>query len=163
MTEAELSRLFSEYGYVLFRRCLLYLGDEAGAQDAVQDVFVRALRSTETFRAEADPWPWLCRIADHLCVDLLRRKRRNQSAGQSDAQQLAAAILDDDRDAFLTLQGLLTGLDPGARRLAVLYYLDEFTQEAIAAELGFSRRKLGKRLKALEQRARALLGRQMTA
>jgi RNA polymerase sigma-70 factor (ECF subfamily) len=173
MTEAELARLYREYGYVLFRRCLVYLGDEAGAQDAVQEVFVRALRSAEAFRGEANPRTWLCRIADHLCVDLLRRKRRSpvralgaadvESAEPAGAQQVAAAIVDDDYESFLAVQRLLAVLDPDARRLAVLYYLDEYTQEEIASELGLSRRTIGKRLKALERRARELLGRESSA
>lgn len=173
MTEAELTRLYTEYGYVLFRRCLVYLGDDAAAQDAVLQVFVRALRSAATLRGEADPRTWLCRIADQLCVDLLRRKgpdpARGFGAGEAEAEaslnaaQVTGAIMDDDRESFLAVAQLLAGLDPAMRRLAVLYYLDEHTQEELARELGLSRRTIGKRLRALEQHARALPGRESTA
>lgn len=173
MTEAEVARLYTEYGYVLFRRCLAYLGDEAAAQDAVQEVFAGALGTAEGLRGEADPRTWLCRISDHLCVDLLRRRRRNPVHAQAaageppenelGAAQLAAAIVDDARESFSTVRRLLADLDTDMQRLAVLYYLDELTQEELARELGLSRRTVGKRLQRLLARVRTLLDQEKSA
>ena len=63
----------------------------------------------------------------------------------------------DDSDALLSVRRLLAQLEPEARRLAILYYVDELTQEELAQELGLSRRTIGKRLQALLVQARALL------
>lgn len=152
----------------MFRRCVVYLDDPTAAQDAVQEVFVRALRGAANFRGDADPRTWLCRIADHLCVDLLRRKQRNpvrSELHEIEAQQPAieAAVGDDDRESLLTVRRLLAGLDPASRQLAVLYYVDELTQEELARELGLSRRTVGKRLQQLLRRARALLAEERTS
>lgn len=180
MTEAEMTRLYTEYGYVLFRRCLVYLGDEAAAQDTVQEVFVRALDPAPTpsraqaSRNDANPRTWLCRIADQLCVERLRRVRRAEPVRASTvvteeedhhfgSAGLASAIMDDDRESFLAVQRLLAGLEPETRRLAVLHYLDEHTQDEIARELGRSRRVIQRRLRALEQHARAHFGEEQRA
>src|SRR5262245_52303239 len=121
MTEAEVADLYGRYGYVLFRRCLAYLGDEAAAQDAVQEVFVRALRAAGSFRSEAQPRTWLCRIADHLCVDLLRRTRRNPVDGEPalpDADEAAFAASTwtrgDEPEAMVAARRLMARLDPGS-------------------------------------------------
>jgi RNA polymerase sigma-70 factor, ECF subfamily len=157
MTESDVTDLYARYGYFLFRRCLAYLGDEAAAQDAVQEVFVKALRGATGFRGEAEPRTWLCSIADHHCLDVLRRRRRSPFAHEERA--LAADIIqDDDPDALVMARRLMATLDRGSRRLAALYYLDEMTQEEIARELGLSRRTIGKRLRDLTARLRALAG-----
>jgi RNA polymerase sigma factor (sigma-70 family) len=162
MTEDEVAKLYREYGYVVFRRCVVYLGDPAAAKDAMQEVFVRALRGAPNVRGDAVPRTWLCRIVDHLCVEVLRRRRRNPVVPEvvrDEASQptIEAAVGDDDRDSLLTVRRLLEGLDPGSLRLAVLYYVDELTQEELAQELGLSRRTIGKRLRQLLEHARTLL------
>ncbi len=154
-----MAKLYRHYGYVVFRRCVVYLGDPTAAQDAVQDVFVRALRAAHDFRGDADPRTWLCRIADHLCVDLLRRRRRNpvlteSSRSESVERAIEAAIGDDDCEPLIMVRRLLEGLDPDSVRLAVLYYVDELTQEELAEALGVSRRTIGKRLQSLLEHAR---------
>ena len=160
MTEADVAKLYAEYGYFLFRRCYAYLGDAASAHDAVQEVFVRALCNAHTFRGEAGPRTWLCRIADHLCVDLLRRRGRSPvrpESGQLDAE-IAPQVRTDEGDTLVLARRLLEQLEPESQRLAVLYYVDELTQDELARELGVSRRTIGKRLQALFVRERALLG-----
>jgi RNA polymerase sigma factor (sigma-70 family) len=165
MTEDELARLYSEHGYLVLRRCVAYLGDVSRAQDALQEVFVRALRSAESFRGEANPRTWLCRIADHLCIDILRRERRSpfvamaaDGSGESAREsELESALLGDDGDALRTARALMHALDGQSQRLAVLCFVDELTQDEIASELGLSRRTVGKRIKALRERARGLL------
>ena len=160
MTEAEVAKLYADYGYFLFRRCHAYLGDAASAHDAVQEVFVRALDNAHAFRGHSSPRTWLCRIADHLCVDLLRRRRRNpvQPEPLLFEPELAPHMRADDGDSLLMARRLLEQLEPESRRLAVLYYVDELTQEELSRELGVSRRTVGKRLQALFTRARQLVG-----
>ena len=160
MTEAEVAKLYTDYGYFLFRRCHAYLGDKAAAHDAVQEVFVRALSHSHAFRGDASPRTWLCRIADHLCVDLLRRRTRNPVRTELAPFdfELAPHTRADDGETLVLAHRLLAQLEPESQRLAVLYYVDELTQDELSRELGVSRRTIGKRLQALFARARALVG-----
>lgn len=157
MTEAEVAKLYADYGYFLFRRCHAYLGDAASAHDAVQEVFVRAIGNAHTFRGHSSPRTWLCRIADHLCVDVLRRRKRNPVQPQPDLE-LSAHERADDGESLVMARRLLEQLEPESQRLAVLYYVDELTQDELSRELGVSRKTIGKRLQVLFERARVLLG-----
>jgi RNA polymerase sigma-70 factor, ECF subfamily len=122
-------------------------------------VFVRALSHAHSFRGESHPRTWLCRIADHLCLDVLRRRSRNpvQCEAEPVELELAAHARADEGDSLVMARRLLQQLEPESRRLAVLYYVDELTQEELSRELGVSRRTIGKRLQALFAHARKLV------
>ena len=175
MNEAELAKLYARYGYTVFRRCAAYLGvDDAPA--AVQDVFVHALRAGGP-PASSDPRTWLCRIADSLhsarasavgdigpgapdpeASGLLPAGTAALAAPAAEqAQALGREVADDDREALLIVQRLLQRLPAALRRLAVLYYLDELTEEELARELRWSRRTVRRRVQGLLEQARTLL------
>jgi RNA polymerase sigma-70 factor (ECF subfamily) len=50
------------------------LGDPEEAADALQDAFVNALRSADSFRGEARVTTWLHRIVVNACLDRARRR-----------------------------------------------------------------------------------------
>jgi RNA polymerase sigma-70 factor (ECF subfamily) len=175
MDETELAKLYARYGYTVFRRCAVYLGVEH-APMAVQDVFVHALRAGGP-PAGSDPRTWLCRIADGLHSQRLATSGGAASAAPdieasglqpagtaafavpaaAQADALGREVADDDRDALLIVQRLLQRLPPPLRRLAVLYYIDELTEEELARELGWSRRTVSRRVQGLLEQARSLL------
>ena len=161
MTEAELAKLYARYGYVVFRRCMVYLGTPDAAQRAVQDIFLRVVRNADVFAQQHEPYRWLCRSVDELCLGQLRRERRASPSAVHDTPdrtaELEAAVANDDSAALVSVRKLVRELDPESFRLAVLYFMDELTEEELAHELGVSRRKLEKRERELLQRTRGLL------
>lgn len=71
----------------LYRReltghCYRMLGSGSEAEDAVQEVMLRALRAGDTFEGRSSLRSWLYRIATNVCLDALRgRSRRAWPAG----------------------------------------------------------------------------------
>ncbi|MEK7859594.1 MAG: sigma-70 family RNA polymerase sigma factor [Elusimicrobiota bacterium] len=63
----------------VFGLCLSMLGGAAEADDAAQDVFLKAYRSLDRFRNDASLRTWLYRIASNRCLDLLRSRARDRS------------------------------------------------------------------------------------
>ena len=70
--EAMLERLVRENQVSLKRLCYLYLHDQAMAEDAVQETFLKVYRSLKDFRGEASEKTYLTRIAINTCKDMLR-------------------------------------------------------------------------------------------
>lgn len=55
------------------------LGNAADAADAVQDAFVKAYTSLGDFRGESRFSVWLYRLVNNVCIDALRRRKRQET------------------------------------------------------------------------------------
>jgi RNA polymerase sigma-70 factor, ECF subfamily len=67
--------LYEKYGGSVYGRCVYILKDRAKAEDAMQDVFAKALEHFASFRSEASPLTWLMKIATHHCLNVIRSER----------------------------------------------------------------------------------------
>jgi RNA polymerase sigma-70 factor (ECF subfamily) len=59
--------------------CLSMLGSAVEADDAAQDAFLKAYRSLSRFRGESTFGSWLYRVAANVCLDRLRRRKREKT------------------------------------------------------------------------------------
>ncbi len=148
-----LKELYSKYGGAVFGRCLYLLKDPTQAEDAMQDVFAKALASEQAFRGEASPLTWLMKIATHHCLN----HRRGEKAGwraqyESDTRGRGEGVggpqLLEARDL---VRRSLDDFDPETRQAAVHYWVDEMTLEEVAQLLGRSVPTVRKRLKAFAE------------
>ncbi|MEW5740506.1 MAG: sigma-70 family RNA polymerase sigma factor [Myxococcota bacterium] len=146
---AWLQSLYAKYGAAVFGRCRYLLKDAAAAEDAMQDVFARALLNEASFRGEASPLTWLMKIATHHCLNLLRAEGaawRDRYAdlqlARGEAHGGAGAL--EARDA---VRKSLTRFDEETQAAVVHYYVDEMTLEEVAALLGRSVPTIRKRLR----------------
>ncbi len=82
--EGELSafeKLVARYQNKIIGYSARMLGDQDEAEDVAQEVFIKAYRSLDSFRGDAQFSTWIYRIATNLCIDRIRaRKRRPQQA-----------------------------------------------------------------------------------
>src|SRR5467141_2728648 len=81
--EAAFSALTERHRRELHVHCYRMLASFDEAEDAVQETFLRAWRSRDSFDGSALFRAWLYRIATNVCVDLLRRRARHPTAIQS--------------------------------------------------------------------------------
>jgi RNA polymerase sigma-70 factor (ECF subfamily) len=82
------------YRRELTGHCYRMLGSPADAEDAVQEVMLRVMRSGDTFQGRSSLRSWLYRIATNVCLDQLRgRSRRALPAGLGPASPPSAEHL----------------------------------------------------------------------
>jgi RNA polymerase sigma-70 factor (ECF subfamily) len=125
--------------------CRSMLGDATSAEDAAQEVFLKAFRSIEKFRGGSAFYTWLHRIAVRHCLDLLRgearRKTRSWDALLEDEGDRVQALLSqpdssrslEDRDLAARL---LAVLPPDYRTVLILREMEGQTYEEIADTMG---------------------------
>ncbi len=143
---ADLGRLYQKYGYLVHRRCLAILQNRSDADDVLQEVFLRVQR----FGNSREPTlQWLYAIAANASFDYLRRRHREERLAEVPAPAVNGAQNDPDRRALLG--AILRRFDPKTREIGILHHLDGFTQEEVAGRTGYSRKTVGKKLKAFEE------------
>lgn len=145
---AVLRELYVKHGGSVRERCRYLLKDASRAEDAMHDVFARALVHGDSFRAEASPLTWLMKIATHHCLNQLRsegaawrrwfaRDAAARSEGHGGAEEL------ETRDL---VRKLLARVDAETQAAAIDYHVDGMTLEEVAAVLGRSVPTVRKRL-----------------
>jgi RNA polymerase sigma-70 factor (ECF subfamily) len=108
------------------------LGDRDNAEDLVQDVYARALRSIESYRGDGPARNWLLSIARRTCADATRRRiRRRRRDGGNNVED--SAYLDPD---LAVVDDLLDVLEPERREAFVLTQLAGCSYEDAARILG---------------------------
>lgn len=143
-----LSALYARYGGAVYGRCVYILRDKTKAEDAMQDVFAKALENYGGFRAEASPLTWLMQITTHHCLNVLRGERagwrarfRREQAARSDEH--GGPEVFEARDL---VRRLLSRFDAETQAAAIHYHVDEMTLEEVARALGRSVPTVRKRL-----------------
>lgn len=126
----DLETVVHTYGSMLYRLCVVMLGNESDAEDAVQETIIKYFLKAPEFENEEHKKAWLIKVAANQCRDMLRsRKRRTQMP----LDWLPAAA--DARSDSGILDALMT-LPEKFRIVLTLYYVEEWPMEQIARSIG---------------------------
>jgi RNA polymerase sigma-70 factor, ECF subfamily len=143
-----LRALYEAYGGAVYGRCLYLLKERTRAEDAMQDVFARALQYHASFRREASPLTWLMKIATHHCLNLLRAERASWRR-IFEREEKAKPVADGGAQVLERrelVRSLLSRFDEETQAAVVHYHVDEMTLDEVATLLGRSIPTIRKRL-----------------
>ena len=157
------------YASQVFALIVKQVTEEMDAQELTQDTFLKAFRNIDRYDArQSSLGTWLFRIAYHLTLDFLKRRRpvivslEDSSVWQTDIsdEELEAELSTGNEQRIELLQELVKQLPDEERMLLTLYYFDDrplseiafitgIAPKALANRLYRIRKKLYKKLKAL--------------
>jgi RNA polymerase sigma-70 factor (ECF subfamily) len=135
----------------LFRVAYRITGNEADADDVVQEAFLRGYRKLDGFESRANFSTWIYRIAVHCALDRVRRRRGDEAnstarVGESDDPeqdqlQVADHAAGPDRlllsgEVSALQQTALRSLTPTERTAFVLRHMEDRTTIEIGEALG---------------------------
>ncbi len=143
--------LFRRYRPAIARYAGRLLGNDARAEDIVQEVFLSALRRIGSLDRPAGFKPWLYRIAHNTCVDHMRRTHRAEEVS-IDANILPASeevrlyrrapsthAAVTQKEDFKNLREAFGGLPPSQSEVLVMRELEGLSYDQIAARMGITR------------------------
>lgn len=134
--------LVERYSARIFRLAWRVLGDEASAEDAVQETFLRAYRALARFDARSQFATWLHRIAANTAVEILRQHQRSrQERIDEGTGEASSADPGPDRRALSqeverAVRGALADLSPMERAAFVLRHFEGRSIAEICGALG---------------------------
>lgn len=129
-------------------------------EDAVDVVHALFADLIPTWNPDVD-LPYLYRAVTNRCLNLVRD--RSTRARLLERQPTAAAPLgrvrlDDEVVGLGLMAALAERLDDAHMQVLVCRFVDDMTQDEIAAHLGLSRKTIGKRLDRIREAVTALRG-----
>ena len=149
----------AHHGRIL-RLCQVLLSDPVEAEDAAQDVFVKAYQSLHRFQGDSSFLTWITRIAYNHCMDVLRKRSRQKTESLEhlpESLHPTTPMLRDD-----SARELLASLRPDYKEILALREVAGHSYEEIAALLKTSldsvKAKLRRARQELQEKARHFLG-----
>jgi len=137
-----------KYQDKIYNLCRYMLGNAHEAEDAAQDVFLKAYQALPTFQPEAALYTWLYRIASNTCIDRKRKPIFESLFGDSgEGEQLvhdrpsdapSPEKLYESKQIGQALQESLGKLSPKLRVIIILKEIEELSYEEIADTLDIS-------------------------
>jgi RNA polymerase sigma-70 factor (ECF subfamily) len=139
--------LVIRHSRMLFRLAYRMTGNEADADDVVQEAFLRGYQKLKSFESRSDFGTWIYRIAVHCALDRIEKRRAEAARRvgeaadpEQDSVQVADSSPDPERLALSGEIGALQevamrGLTAVERTAFVLRHMEDRTTEEIAEAL----------------------------
>ncbi len=144
------SSLMQRHQDAIYRICSSWLFDRQRAEDAAQEVFLRAYRQLPRFRFRAEPFTWLYRTTRLVCYEFNRQVEHAALEAEHEAHD---NLQEKRRDALEELTMAMKQLPARQREVITLRYLEERSVKETARLMGC---RVGT-VKALTHKARATL------
>ena len=141
------------------------LGNQADAEDLLQEVFLAAHRKLEGFRGDSALGTWLYRLATNLCLDHLRSRaaKASQLTGTLDDEpglaDTSSRRLADRTVDRMDLERAVAQLPEGCRTAFVLHDVEGLEHREVAEILGIAEGTSKSQVHKARLRLRAMLGR----
>lgn len=153
--QINIEEYYSKYAPMVYRRCLSIVKNEDAAADIMQDVFVNLLRFQERLEHKG-PSSLLYTMATNLSLNHLRAQKLRQ---YTPVDEYDPGWSDPSGETVLArhfLERLFALEDEKTRTIAWLHYVDKYTLEETAEQVGMSVSGIRKRLRKLQSRGKSL-------
>lgn len=140
--------LVMRHSRTLFRVAFRITGNEADADEVVQDAFLRGYRKLESFESRSNFGTWIYRIAVRCALDKVASRKAGEESrigDEDDREQYEIQVADSSAgpDRLLLSQEIaalqlaaLRSLTPTERSAFVLRHMEDRTTEEIGEALG---------------------------
>ncbi|MEJ2167775.1 MAG: sigma-70 family RNA polymerase sigma factor [Desulfobacterales bacterium] len=146
----------------IYNLCRYMLRDPRDAQDAAQDVFLKAYRALKDLRPDSSLYTWLYRIAVNTCLDYKRRSKREALRNEPLAEDLPSdeplpEQRYESREVTEAIQLALQKLPEKLRAVIVLREIEGCSYEEIAQILRTSVGTVKSRISRAREELRRIL------
>ena len=146
--------LIDQFHQPIYKYCYHMLRHRQEAEDAVQDVFLKAIKYTNEMDTIQSSRAWLYRIAHNHCLNMMKRKRLlsfipfQPESSHSSLQDSSYTQL----ESSMEIENLLSILRPLDRSILLLRIIEDKTYEEIGAIISATPESVRKRFERAKQK-----------
>lgn len=144
-------RVYRQHADAVYRVCYGFMKNSADAEDAVQEAFLKFLRTDQSFESESHERAWLIVTASNICKNLLKSWTRQKREDVENTEELLPAC--NDREEISPVLEAVLSLPEKYKTVIYLYYYEEYSCREIASFMG----KKESSIRSLLKRGRAVL------
>ena len=112
---AGIERLYRSHGHLVLRRARTLLGNEADAQEALQEVFASLLRTPDAPHQSGSVVGWLYQSTTHFCLNQLRNRRTGARLLEERVAPAMPVRAGSDAESLVEVRSLLAQLELTSR------------------------------------------------
>lgn len=137
----------------IYKIAMLYLNNEADAEDALQNIFVKQIEKDRRFDDPEQEKAWYITVTKNYCKDVLKSSWQKRSS-MDDIDEPAA--YSEDMDLKNDMEQALFRLPEVDREILYLYYYEGYRINEIAKILKYRESTIGSKLSSARDKLRDL-------
>lgn len=163
-------KVVNRYSTQLLNLCYRYLHHREEAEDATQDVFLKAYAGLVDWKPRAQFKTWLYRIAINHCLNIVRRRKivyfKSLQEMRSESQTFTVSQVSENEEQDLHIRRekfihyFLNQLSETHRSVIILYYYQQLSYKEIAEILQVSLSSVESRLFRAKKKLAKLISQQ---
>ncbi|MFD0870195.1 RNA polymerase sigma factor sigM [Chlamydia abortus] len=154
-TDKELAELYQRHADLVYRLCYIYLKNPVDAEDAVQSVFLKLIKTQIVFNDHEHEKAWLTVVTRNYCKDILKNWWKTRRIALDALPEVPA--WNGDVPSGQVLARLLS-LPEKYKTVLYLYYFEEYSVKEISEMLGRKESTVQTQLSRGRQRLKINLG-----
>ncbi len=149
--------LYDRYSKKVYIKCNSLLRDEAKAQDATQEIFIKVLLNIIKFNRKAKFSTWLYSITYNYCIDSIRKGKKNRSVSVENVAEIKDDIDDVDDSRILEtniirLKEVLNVIPVDDKIVLLMKYQDDMSIKEIGLALAKSESAIKMKIKRAKEK-----------
>lgn len=132
---------YTLYSTMVFRICMMYLGNREDAEEAMQEAFLRLVYKSPVFESQEHEKAWLLRVSVNVCKDMLRSLWRKKVINLEEIE------IYYDNPSELNIMEEILKLPAKYKDVIYLHYYEDYAVKQISEILKVTESAVKMRLK----------------
>lgn len=141
-------KIYNNYYKLLYSVAYSYLKNSSDVEEAVQEAFLKFLKTKTKFKTDENIKFWLVRVIINYCINQLKNKKRYVT----DDEYVMSIPDNSNNNRSEYINSLVERLDIKYRIVIVLFYYENYSIEEISKELKISQSATKMRLKRAKEK-----------
>lgn len=141
-------KIYNNYYKLLYSVAYSYLKNTSDVEEAVQETFLKFLKTKTKFKTDENIKYWLVRVIINYCINQLKNKKRYVT----DDEYVMSIPDNSNNNRSEYINSLVERLDIKYRIVIVLFYYENYSIEEISKELKISQSATKMRLKRAKEK-----------